>query len=125
MKKEGWLRLLEFTKALINPLKIGRRGVQVSVISFGNRATIAFYLNEYTNKQDIFAAIDEIPWKDQETNTSGGIRTMHEQIFIPERGDRRGVPNIGIVLTDGESTRDQPLTIPEANKAKAKGKLSS
>jgi hypothetical protein len=73
----------------------------------------------------MFTAIDAIPWKDQETNTSGAIRAMHEEIFIPLRGDRRGVPNIGIVLTDGESNRDQHLTIPEANKAKTKGERNS
>ena len=42
-------------------------------------------------------------------------------MFTPEAGDRPGVPNIGIVVTDGESNRDAELTIPEATKAQDAG----
>lgn len=42
-------------------------------------------------------------------------------MFLQEKGDRPNVPNIGIVITDGESNRDPERTIPTANSAKDKG----
>ena len=38
-------------------------------------------------------------------------------------GKRQGVPALGIVITDGVSTRDPALTIPSANAARANGIL--
>ena len=46
---------------------------------------------------------------------------MRQNMFKLDRGDRASAPNIGIVVTDGESNRDQGLTIPYANEAKAAG----
>ena len=63
-------------------------------------------------------AIDEIPWLDQNTNTSGAIRYMRQTMFTPENGARNNVPWLGIVITDGISTYDPELTIPEADLAK-------
>ena len=113
--------ILNFTKSLIAPFKIGPSNIQVGVVIFGSRASIAFNLNSYQNLEDINKAIDAIRWKDEETNTSGALRIMHEEMFLTVNGDRKGAPNIGIVLTDGASTRDKHLTIPEARKAKDKG----
>ena len=42
-------------------------------------------------------------------------------MFTEEHGDRLRIPNIGFVVTDGVSNRDQNLTIPEADMAREKG----
>ena len=39
-------------------------------------------------------------------------------MFTPECGDRPDAPNIGIVLTDGVSSRDTNMTIPSADQAR-------
>ena len=46
---------------------------------------------------------------------------MHQEQFTEQNGDRPNVPNVAVVLTDGVSTYDKELTIPEANAAKKKG----
>ena len=74
----------------------------------------------YTNVSSIFDAIDSIPWLNQNTNTSGGIRLMHRDMFTSAAGARAGVPWLGVVITDGVSTFDSNLTIPEAENAKDK-----
>ena len=117
----NWKKILEFTKDLIGSFPLGDDGMRVGVVSYGSKATVHINLNDHFSHSQLNRAIDSIPWKDQETNTSGGIRTMREFMFTQERGDRPLVPNIGIVVTDGASNRDEDLTIPEANRARDDG----
>ena len=49
------------------------------------RADPLYY--RYNNLSDVLAAIDRIPWLDQNTNTSGGIRMMNELQFTRENGE--------------------------------------
>ena len=46
---------------------------------------------------------------------------MAREVFRQGRGDRVGVPNVAIVITDGKSTRDQIKTEASALEARAKG----
>ena len=55
------------------------------------------------------------------TNTAGGLEKMHREMFTPANGDRPGVPNICIILTDGISNIDPMRTIPNAEEARAAG----
>lgn len=116
----NWLLLLNFTKNVTDGFKIGPKHTQVGVVVYGNKARGVFNLNEYQDKNSLKNAIDNIKYLNQNTNTSGGIRVMHEQMFTEANGDRPNVPNIAIVVTDGESTYDKVLTIPEADKARQK-----
>ena len=54
------------------------------------------------------------------TNTSGGLKVMRK-MFESRYGDRAGVPDIAVVITDGESNRDPYLVRPEAEKARQAG----
>ena len=42
-------------------------------------------------------------------------------MFTPENGDRDGVPNVLIVISDGYSNVDRDTTIPTADAARAAG----
>ena len=46
---------------------------------------------------------------------------MHEALFTAVNGDRSDADNVAIVITDGVSTWDKNLTIPEAETARLKG----
>ena len=46
---------------------------------------------------------------------------MYHDMFVEDKGDRPNVPNIGLVITDGVSNRDENLTIPEADNARSRG----
>ena len=78
--------MLNFTKGIVNAFNVGPQNVRVGVNWYGNEADVAFHLNTYNTSEQILAAIDEINWKDQETNTSGGIRTMYRDMFTPDKG---------------------------------------
>merc|ERR1712142_39072 len=51
----------------------------------------------------------------------GGIRVANFEQFTSLRGDRSGVPNIAIILTDGVPNLDVELTIPDAEAFAAAG----
>ena len=65
--------------------------------------------------------IGRISYDDGNTNTSGGLFKMNEEVFITANGDRQNVDNIAIVITDGASTRDTHLLKPYATQAKDNG----
>ena len=114
------MKVLDFTKSVATGFQLGSDSVQIGVVTYGNKAHIQFYLNTYENSQTITNAIDNINWLQENTNTSGGIRLMYRDLFNNTNGDRPSAPNIGIVITDGESTYDANLTIPEADEARSK-----
>ena len=119
---QNWQLVLNFTKDVIGNISdIGPFHTQVAVMSYATRVSNRFNLSTYSNKDDVLDAIniENFPWKDEETNTSGALWYMREKLFSLEYGAREQAPRLGIVLTDGASNRDANLTIPYANEAKA------
>ena len=55
------------------------------------------------------------------TNTQAALGVMRRELFSSGRGDRIGVDNIAILVTDGYSNIDRFNTIPEAERAKDDG----
>ena len=91
----GWRSMLDFIKLLLNDIPVGPSRNLISLISFGNEATMHFPLSQYMNKNDISNALDVIPWKNQWTNTSGALREMRRTVFVSAAGDRQNTPNLG------------------------------
>ena len=94
--------------------------VRVGINVFGTASEIAFNLNTYNNKNDIFAAIDSINYKgsDDTTNTRAALDSMRFNMFTVDRGDRPDAADIAIVITDGRSSSDP---IPSADAARNAG----
>ena len=46
---------------------------------------------------------------------------MHFTQFTERNGDRSGVPNVAVIITDGVSTYDKNRTIPDAEAARDDG----
>ena len=66
----------------------------------------------------MFQAIDDIPYIYGSTNTADAIEMMRTVMFTPRNGDRSGVPNVGVIITDGISNINSQRTIPEAEYAR-------
>ena len=101
-------------------LSVDEGDIKVGLIRFSNKAKIEFTLDEYNTKDEIKTHVTNIRYSGGTTNISGAIWLMKEQLFSVSslRGDRRDVPNIGILITDGISTVDRNLTLPYADDAK-------
>ncbi len=112
-------RTLAFTKRVILGLDMAFDRTRVAVVTFGTSVTIQFDLNAYRDKQEVLNAISFYPNRGR-TNTQAAINRMHYELFSSSRGDRAGVPNVGILVTDGYSNVNEQNTLPEADRAKNK-----
>ena len=92
----------------------------MAFVQYGNQGTKEFGLVDYVTGPALKAAILKVNIKDENTNTSGGLKVMRTQVFSTD-DDRADVPNVALVVTDGISTRDAEKTIPEAKNARDAG----
>ncbi len=52
------------------------------------------------------------------TNTQAALSAMRRDLFSTARGDRAGVDNFAVLVTDGYSNINRFNTVPEAQRAK-------
>lgn len=102
-------------------LNIGETATRVGLVRYANVGDSIFYLDTSYELNAIRSEILNLVYVDGNTNTSGGIRVMHFDQFLQNRGDRANVQNIAIIITDGVSTWDKDRTIPDAVDARNDG----
>ena len=57
------------------------------------------------------------------TNTAAALQALRERMFLRECGDRPGLPNIGVLVTDGFSSVNTVSTVAAATEARRRGLL--
>ena len=118
---DNYQLMKDFIHSLLDRIDVGIEKTRVAVIRYSNSASVVFTLNRFFTKNAIYEGIQEMGYQGGETNTSGALRMMRNEVFRTDAGDRPEVRNIGLVITDGNSNRDENLTLPEARAAKADG----
>ena len=98
---DNWQLQLEFLATLIGAFTIGPDDTRVGAIVFSTKATLAFSLNDYTTIDEIQNAIRNIAYMGGWTNTPKALLQTRLQCFNPTTGDRPGVDNLVIIVTDG------------------------
>ncbi|XP_062575513.1 collagen alpha-1(XIV) chain-like [Saccostrea cucullata] len=109
-----------FVKKFIQTTNIDCGVTRVGLVSYSTQVTIEFQLNTYNTTAELIDAVDKIPWRYGSTNTADALKTMHEEMFSKDNGDRPGVRNVCIIMTDGVSNINYQRTIPEAERARQK-----
>ena len=100
-----------FIKSVIDSLDIDETSTRISLIEYSDRATLAFPLNEYYDQGDVKDAVDNVRASgDQGTVTDKALQLAADEVFTRKGGDRPGVPNAVILVTDGKSTGYVPLS---------------
>ena len=105
---------------MVDSVNVDRLGSNIAVVTFSDQAKLQFRLNEYDNRLDMKAAIDEIPYTHGTTNTAAALKLIREQVFQPNVGDRDDLNNVAILLTDGNSN-DFAQTLLQARLAREQG----
>ncbi|CAG5136835.1 unnamed protein product, partial [Candidula unifasciata] len=110
-----------FTQETIKDLSVDSGLYRIGVITFSDSSRVQFQLNTYTTRQEIFDAIQKIPYVYGRTHTAEALRRVRTEMFTVRNGDRPDVPNLLVVVTDGQSNINHEQTLPEARQIKAAG----
>ena len=102
----SWTQLLYFINSFVTIWNIGSTQIQVGLVTYGGSSAVAaFALNQYSNRGDLSSAILSLPYPygnaPSTMDLSLGLNTMRTSLFAPNNGDRVGVQNFAIVLTNG------------------------
>ncbi|XP_045075210.1 collagen alpha-4(VI) chain-like [Coregonus clupeaformis] len=97
-----------FLHSFIEGLDIGTDKVRVGLAQFSNEIQKQFHLGEHTDKRALLEQVDRLPQLGGGTDTGKAITVLREEFFTTAKGSRadQRVPQIAVVLTDGESGDD-------------------
>jgi Mg-chelatase subunit ChlD len=114
-------KMKNFCKDFLQNADLDSGNVRVGILSYSSKVKIEFYLNSYGTFAEVADAIDKIVYRYGSTNTADSLKSMREEMFSTRNGDRDGVPDICIILTDGVSNINSRKTIPQAVESRAAG----
>ena len=95
--------MLSFLQTTVSYFHIAPHGTRVGIATFSDTPIIYINLNDHINKSTLMADIGNITYVHGSTNTDLAIRTMYTAMFTRQAGERPNVPNLAVVITDGQS----------------------
>ena len=98
---DNWGLQLRFLSGLVDLFTIGPTATKVGAVVFSEQVNLVFTMDTYTDAQSIKDAILGLAYLGQTTNTPEGLKVTREQCFNQGNGDRPGVQNLAIFISDG------------------------
>ena len=97
--------------------------VRVAMGYFKKRLKLLFSLKKIQTRAAYAQALAKIPKKVRGRKGDGGfaLKKMRQRVFAKSRGDRPGVQNVILIITDDKESVDQKKFLKEAEEAKAAG----
>ena len=105
--------VLNFIKHVVHGLEFSFDRTRVALATFSDRTDVKFHLNTYNNKYDVLNALAFRMTRGR-TNTQEALRIARDDMFSSRNGDRSGVANKLIILTDGGSNMRSDQTLQRA-----------
>nr|XP_020662523.1 collagen alpha-6(VI) chain-like [Pogona vitticeps] len=108
--KHNYGLMKDFLINIVNKSDVGQDRVQFGAVKYSTSPQTLFYLNTYSDKSAIIAHIQNDVLLDDTTYTAAALRHT-EALFTEKHGSRkrRGVPQVLIVITDGDSHDKEKL----------------
>ena len=100
-----------FLSEIVSRLDIDRGTTHVGLVTYSTYARTRFYLSSYTSVASVQSAISRLTYPGGITNTAAALAHVRASMLISWRGDRRNVPNVVVVLTDGRSTNSSATRV--------------
>lgn len=107
-----------FLRSLASGLEVGPDKVRIGLAQYSDEPHQEFLLKEHLEKTALLAALDSFPYRTGGTETGKAIDFLRTQYFTKEAGSRadQRVPQIAVVITDGDSTDDVVVPARELRK---------
>lgn len=103
----------DFIINVVNQLDVRPDRVQIGLLQFADRPRIEFYLNSYTNRQDVVNKVSQLRLTGGTVlNTGTAMNYALANMFRPSTGSRRtqGVQQVLVLITGGQA-QDEVKTI--------------
>ena len=112
-------QIIRLAEEIVYRLPVGFDRANVGLISYQDQAEVNFYLDTYETQRELLIALQFGSYGGK-THTADALRQTYRDLFTSARGMRNGVPNKGILITDGRSNINEGNTIREAENAKGR-----
>ncbi|XP_063396362.1 cartilage matrix protein-like [Mytilus trossulus] len=102
----NFAKQINFIHDVVDMLNIGpgSRQSRVAAVSFSSNVVSEFGFNGYQNKADVLNAIHNVKYESgSSTRTYLGLEYVHKTVFAVGNGERPGIVNVVVVLTDGNT----------------------
>jgi len=73
--------VLDFVISIVRELDVGPNRTRVGLIYWSDEAYVGLYLNQYTNQQDVIAAIQRVPYIGGRTDTAAALRLLRQVVY--------------------------------------------
>ncbi|XP_009873379.1 PREDICTED: collagen alpha-3(VI) chain [Apaloderma vittatum] len=109
--KEHFQLVREFLYDVVRALDVGGNDFRFALVQFSGNPHTEFQLNTYPSTQDVLSHIANMTYMGGGTETGKGLEYLIENHLTKAAGSRasEGVPQVIIVLTDGQSQDDVSL----------------
>ncbi|CAH1789268.1 unnamed protein product [Owenia fusiformis] len=115
---DNFRKVMDFVMAIAKNVATGSR---IGVVTFSDNAAEEFNMVKHGDKQQILDGIEAIKYSGGATHTAAGLQMLRESTFQTNNGNRNGVPDVAIVITDGISTVNEVNTGTQASLLKSIG----
>lgn len=112
--REDFKEIMIFINNLIDLFFTERDNLQIGLAHYAEDVNDGFYLNTYSNRDEILNALGQIEYKGgRRLNTGAALRTIQDVYFSKQRGSRadEGTPQILITVTGGNSADDSKSAV--------------
>jgi len=108
----NWELMKEFVSRLVAGMDVDNENTRVGLVCFSDdvHTEDAFHLNAHSTLASIQSAISALNYSEGLTHTAAALRYVRTVMLTTAAGDRTHVPNVVIVLTDGQSNVNQTQT---------------
>jgi len=92
-----------FLSRLISRLDVDSGNTRVGLVTYYTEVGTGFNLSDHSSVSSVQAAIMSLSYQGGGTNTAVALRHVRTRMLTSAAGDRPNVPNVVVVLTDGQS----------------------
>lgn len=94
-----------FLHSIVSGLEVSPSKVRVGIVLYNTAAKAQVYLDTFDDKSELLEFIRILPYRGGGTHTGYALKYTLENVFIRQRGSRKykGVEQVAVVITDGES----------------------
>ena len=117
-----WNSLINFVISILENLEIGDNAARIGFISFAENANNVFFLNAFSNRNDIINRINSLADPSEAgANAQEAFSFARTNQFTSSNGDRTSALNVVVYLTYGQSSVQADQTVNQAQLLKTSG----